>query len=365
MMRSLLALFVLSSAAWISSSSQVLAGWPFRHHHHHHHFYGYSSYRPYLSFYRPYAYRSYYYRPYVYGSYYRSSYYTTRFYSPFPNCVSFPSYTSYYGCGWATPTTYYYSPATSIRTVTYDPCWTVTYNDPSSWNTIEISSISNRLPIDRLVDFRNLTPAATSDRVEDEVFDENRPLPIDRFDPIDRLDQIDQLADDRLQSGMPVSTLVPTSSDWAESAIGISDLMIQEGDSKAALDACERMSEIRLQLPASIYLRHVILATVHGADSNRLTSLMLQAWQNGGDFHASGLPGRSVRAYLAGDTKVDFDASLNRLAEKALKSESAEDLLALAILMRIDQQSDKASLFLESALKRGLAPELFEMAQQL
>ncbi len=50
----------------------------------------------------------------------------------------------------------------------------------------------------------------------------------------------------------PVTLATPTSSVWEQSAIQWTDTMVRDGDGKAALDACERMLEIRRGLPSGV-----------------------------------------------------------------------------------------------------------------
>ncbi len=398
------AVIALVSIGLVWSSSNAEAHWPFHRHHYH--------YAPsyHFSFYRSY-YRPFHHRTYAYSSFYSS----------------FPSYASYSWHGWPTyrvryfapivyttrtywtptyyvapiycaPTTYCY-PAQTIQ-YSVDPCLTTNDSYGNGWDAQQVSlpeyepaklyrpslaytssGQERRLEsgnVDRYGAFETIDRVAGRETSMFEPLAEELPTPAASFattaDAWKRSDNAmrtaefqDSFASREIQvrRAKPVATLLPTSSDWADSAIGISDLMIQDGDAYAALQACERMSEIRQQLPAGIYLRHIVLASVHGALADELTRLMLDCRNNGGEFDSTLLPGNSVRKYLSGDPKVDFDRSLDRLAKTALESNRGEDLLAIGILLKIDGQADRASTFASSAIESGLSPELLELARSL
>ncbi len=155
---------------------------------------------------------------------------------------------------------------------------------------------------------------------------------------------------------VPVRTLTPSSADWAQSAIGLTDIMLQEGDSQAAYDACARMMEIREQLPAGIYLRYAILSACLSKNSSQAVEGIRLAMESGSRIDRNELPTGSLRQYLSTASNIQLEDTFNRLAKWLLEKERGEDFLVLGVLLRLDGQEDRASRMFREAASRVDGP---------
>lgn len=139
----------------------------------------------------------------------------------------------------------------------------------------------------------------------------------------------------------PVTLATPTSSVWEQSAIQWTDTMVRDGDGKAALDACERMLEIRRGLPSGVYLRHGVLAALEGRDSTICAQSFIQAWQAGSRLSPKELP-MPLQDYVSSLSKEGLEKVLQSWAKQAVESDSHESLFGVACLLQLDGQDDRA-----------------------
>jgi hypothetical protein len=323
-LQALVAVAAIVSFATFSTDAQAWHRHVYHHHFYGHHFggwYGYG-YGPYFS-----------YRPWVPL---RSAYHSS-FYSPY-----YYSYAPVYSYRVAVPIvvapTYYYDvPACTVPTYSVDyfsqsKSYQPTYAGNSTYVGKSASTLS---PYIAHTDPRDSVNAPVPGRlVSSETVSAKKP------------------AVSQLTSTEGIRVVKPYTPIWTESAIGLIDAMIAEGDVDTALASCHRMEKIPDSKGPGIYLRHGLfeqfLASRGGSESSssRVLNLLNEACANGSYLEAREIGKDSITEYFA-NAKIDVADELEKLSKRVLddSSNSIGDLLLLSALLKLDGQSDRAVLF--------------------
>lgn len=154
-----------------------------------------------------------------------------------------------------------------------------------------------------------------------------------------------------------VMPLEPSSAAWAASANGVIDRFMKEGDLASAAKSCESMLKNHQPLASGTYLRCGVIK-LFSPDSDVLMEDVLEPWNRavagGSRLMASELNVPRLRDYLKG-SNIDLDSSLDAISQKALSSdsESVEELLLLATLLKLDGQDSRSSIFASEAFDRA------------
>lgn len=155
-----------------------------------------------------------------------------------------------------------------------------------------------------------------------------------------------------LTSQDSIRVVKPYTPVWSESAIGLIDSMIAEGDIGTALASCVRMEKIPDAKGSGVYLRHALFEQFdsnNAASPARVLDLLNDACAAGSQLNGTELPKGSVQAYLA-TVRIDVTETMNQLSRKVLESDAntantAEELLLLAALLKLEGQNERAALF--------------------
>ncbi len=154
-----------------------------------------------------------------------------------------------------------------------------------------------------------------------------------------------------------VMPLEPSSAAWAASANGVIDRFMKEGDFASAAKSCESMLKNHQPLGSGTYLRCGVIK-LFLPDSDVLMEEVLEPWNRavagGSRLTASELNVPRLRDYLKG-SNIDLDSSLDAISQKALSSdsESVNELLLLATLLKLDGQDSRSSIFAREAFDRA------------
>jgi hypothetical protein len=147
----------------------------------------------------------------------------------------------------------------------------------------------------------------------------------------------------------------PYSPIWTKAAVGIVDDMIEAGRFDDAQASCRSMEKIEQPKGAGVYLRQGLLryfaSQDHSAASTEsVLNLLDQACASGSRLSAEELNSESLRTYFAACV-IDLDATLERLSKSVLDNpESSErELLLLTVLLKLEGQGERASLFVKEA----------------
>lgn len=162
-----------------------------------------------------------------------------------------------------------------------------------------------------------------------------------------------------LTSRESIRVVKPYTPVWTESAIGLIDAMIAEGDIDTALASCVRMEKIPDAKGSGVYLRHALFeqfCSNNKASAARILDLLNDACAAGSQLDGSELPKGSVQSYLAA-VHVDVTETMNRLSQRVLENDAntaatTEELLLLAALLKLEGQQDRAALFANEVSER-------------
>jgi hypothetical protein len=139
---------------------------------------------------------------------------------------------------------------------------------------------------------------------------------------------------------------------WVVLAVEMIDSMAQKGGVNEGLSSCEQLIRVKQGLPAEVYWRAAVLASLAGRDSKQVAQYMDLAEQAPGRFSPSLLPGGSLRGYVKRIPGQSFDNALNRHARTALTdSQPMEAYRVLSRFLNLDGQSQRAEKFALAAKK--------------
>jgi hypothetical protein len=143
---------------------------------------------------------------------------------------------------------------------------------------------------------------------------------------------------------------------WTQSAVGLIDDMMERGEWELAQRSLQRMDSISTPLGHAVLLRRAVFDLVAHADTiessqlDRLLDRFNQAAAAGSCFGSDELRGKSLGSYLRA-ASIDLNPILDRLAQRALETpeRSGREILLLSVLLKLDHQPERASLFADAS----------------
>jgi len=143
---------------------------------------------------------------------------------------------------------------------------------------------------------------------------------------------------------------------WTQSAVGLIDDMAERGEWELAQRSLQRMDSISTPLGHAVLLRRAVFDLVAHADTidsaqmDRFLDRFNQAAEAGSRFESDELRGKTLSSYLRA-ASIDLNPILDRLAQRALETpdRSGREMLLLSVLLKLDNQPDRASLFADAS----------------
>jgi hypothetical protein len=331
-----------------NTSSPAEAHFPHFRHHAHFGYYGprhFSYYGPGFAYYG--GYRPFLHRSYAVGYFSYPWYYST-YYPLYP---TYPLYfaPTYYGYSIPTitwpVTTYYYQPV----------CTTAPAAGTSSYFVQNATAHNARTRVQSVPD----EPQVLRRDETLSVKLASATVPVDVSMPKPRIEELKAESASTITIVRKPVVLKPYSPIWTKAAVGLVDNMIEEGRFEDAVASCKSMEKISEPKGAGVYLRQGIttLFSVRKLDNamlDRALDHLNDACLSGSQLSPMELDqGSTLTDYFRSCDQVDIQSTLDELSKQILDqpSESFKQLIVLAVLLKLDGQEERASLFAQEALQ--------------
>lgn len=153
---------------------------------------------------------------------------------------------------------------------------------------------------------------------------------------------------------------------WTESAVGLIDDMMDRGEWELAHQSLQRMNKIKTPLDRRVLLRQAVMDLVAHRESidapelDRIMDRFAQAAEKGSRFAPEELRGDSLSNYLR-ESRIELDPIFDSLAQRVIEQpeRSGREMLLLSVLLKLDGQADRASLFAKESRMMAARSDAF------
>jgi hypothetical protein len=152
-------------------------------------------------------------------------------------------------------------------------------------------------------------------------------------------------------------TVQPYTPIWTKAAIGSVDDMVSEGRLSDAAASCRAMERVAQTKAGGVYLRQAITSvfaerSLNSVKTEHVLDLLNDACLVGSNLQGDELPRGTLTDYLSA-CDADVSNTLEQLSERCLASPetATQELVLLSVMLRLDGQAERASLFASEAME--------------